>query len=316
MKLYFLLKLILFVSIICKDNFVEAGYRFGYSKPEQRRWMRNHGSCAGKYQSPISIHSGRSISINMPAIEFVGYHNLLPGPIQIHNNGHSVTLSVPKREQETEDTLSSVPYIFGGKLTNQYVLEGLHYHWGYRNSRGSEHVLNDIRYPLEMHIIHRNKKYKNVAEALTYSDGLAVLAFFYQLKENDAPELSNIAKAMSIIENYNESILLNHTFTLASLIRGIDTDKFYTYKGSLTTPPCSEAVTWILFPDTLSVSVSQMHKFRQLSNGIEGSILVDNFRALQPLGNRRIFLRKVNAFNTKIDNDENQVHYSKWDWLI
>lgn len=46
---------------------------------------------------------------------------------------------------------------------------------------GSEHVFNDVRFPLEMHVIHRNRKYENIFEALQYQDGLAVLAFFYQV---------------------------------------------------------------------------------------------------------------------------------------
>lgn len=38
-----------------------------------------------------------------------------------------------------------------------------------------EHVLNDIRYPLEMHMIHRNRKYESIDEALAHKDGLTVL---------------------------------------------------------------------------------------------------------------------------------------------
>lgn len=36
-----------------------AGSRFGYSEPNQRRWARHHGHCAGKTQSPIAIHSAK-----------------------------------------------------------------------------------------------------------------------------------------------------------------------------------------------------------------------------------------------------------------
>lgn len=251
----------------------------------------------------------------MPAIEMVGYHNLLPGPLMIHNNGHSVSLSIPKPSTEEAALGHKLPYVFGGKLDSEYELEGLHFHWGDKNNRGSEHVLNDIRYAMEMHIIHRNRKYKTVGEALGYADGLTVLGFFYQLKENESPELTNIVKNITTIEDYNQSILMNTTFTLASLLGDLDTQRFYTYKGSLTTPPCSEAVTWILFPDTLSVSVTQMNKFRQLSNGVEGSILVDNFRAIQPIGNRRVFVRKINSRHTKLADMKNEVHYTKWDWL-
>lgn len=68
---------------------------------------------------------------------------------------------------------------------------------------------------------------------------------------------------------------------------------FLLIKGSLTTPKCHPAVTWIIFPDTLAISLNQMTKFRSLSNGIEGLLLVDNFRHLQPIGNRKVFLRSM-----------------------
>ncbi|KAL1378725.1 hypothetical protein pipiens_003924 [Culex pipiens pipiens] len=261
-------------------------HRFGYTKPEQRRWSKSHESCAGKHQSPIAISSGRAISLNIPAIEFVGYNNLLPGPITMHNNGHSVSFSIPK----TDPSKGRHPYIFGGKMENEYELEGLHFHWGDKNNRGAEHVLNDVRYPMEMHIIHRNKKYKNVAEALGYSDGLTVLGFFYQVVEQESSEIGY-------------------------LLPGPVT-RFCTYKGSLTTPPCSEAVTWVLFPDLLTISLTQIRRFRVLDTGMHGSPMVDNYRALQPIGNRRVFVRKVNSRNTAIDVVRNEIDHTKWDWTF
>lgn len=147
----------------------------------------------------------------------------------------AVSLGVPKPyENDIDDEPSfkdPLPYIFGGKLTDEYEVEGLHFHWGDKNNRGSEHVLNDIRYPMEMHIIHRNKKYKSIPEAIQYDDGICVLGFFYQLKEIESPELVNIVRNISNIEDYNESILLNSTFALTSLLGNIDMERFYTYKG-------------------------------------------------------------------------------------
>jgi len=119
-------------------------------------------------------------------------------------------------------------------------------------------------------------------------------------------------KNLTIIEEYNQSMLLNASFTLASLLPK-NTDRFYTYKGSLTTPPCSEAVTWILFPDILPISVFQIEKFRQLSASSH-SMLVDNFRHVQPLYNRRVFVRTNNG-NSQRFIKYNNVHYTKWDWL-
>jgi carbonic anhydrase len=120
----------------------------------------------------------------MPAIEFIYYHNPLPGPLTIHNNGNSVSLQTPKTENSTQHHYH--PYIFGGKLRNEYEYLSLHFHWGDKNSRGAEHVLNDIRYPLELHMIHINRKYQTIEEALEHRDGLAVLGeHCYQLIQSD-----------------------------------------------------------------------------------------------------------------------------------
>jgi carbonic anhydrase len=40
--------------------------------------------------------------------------------------------------------------------------------------------LNDIRYPLELHMIHVNRKYKSISEALDHRDGLTVLGEMLQ----------------------------------------------------------------------------------------------------------------------------------------
>lgn len=127
----------------------------------------------GRHQSPISIHSRRAIPSGMAALEFIYYHNPLPAPLTIHNNGHSVSLQTPKLENSSAP--SQQPYIFGAKLRGEYEYLSLHFHWGDKNSRGAEHVLNDLRHPLEMHIIHINRKYRSIEEALENKDGLAVL---------------------------------------------------------------------------------------------------------------------------------------------
>lgn len=79
-----------------------------------------------------------------------------------------------------------------------------------------------------------------------------------QVVEYDAKLLTPIVKNLSAIENFNTSTQLPHTFSLSSILSGLDTERFYTYKGSLTTPPCAEAVTWVVFSDYLPISVFQV----------------------------------------------------------
>lgn len=64
---------------------------------------------------------------------------------------------------------------------------------------------------------------------------------------------------LPLITKYNTSITINETFTLSSLIPSAS-GRFYTYLGSLTTPPCSETVSWFIFPEPLPVSPAQVTK--------------------------------------------------------
>lgn len=56
-----------------------------------------------------------------------------------------------------------------------------------------------------------------------------------------------------------------------------------------------------------------MEKFRQLSDSSDGMI-VDNYRHLQPLYNRRVFVRTVHGSSAKFIK-YNNIHFTKWDWL-
>jgi len=93
-----------------------------------------------------------------------------------------VTIGIPKGNM-SGDQEEFLPYIRGAKLPGEFEVEGLHFHWGDKNNRGSEHVINDIRYTMEMHIVHRNKKYATIGEALNHPDGAAVLGFFFNVSE-------------------------------------------------------------------------------------------------------------------------------------
>lgn len=266
-----------------------AGH-FGYSRRDQRIWQREFKLCGGKLQSPVSISSStsKSIPIPLPALETIGYHDFLPTPLYLKNSGHSVLINVhdhPRRK---------LPYIFGGSLDPdyEYEMDHLHFHWGAKNNRGSEHVLNGIRYPMEMHIVHRNKVYTNLSSALEHENGLAVLGIFFQLQEEDNRLLDPVVKALKGVQLLNEQTKLIAPVALASLLPN-DLDVFYTYKGSLTTPPCSEAVTWIIFPRPTPISFAQLREFRLLLNGEH--VLADNYRKLQDLGLRRMFVRRPNS---------------------
>lgn len=108
---------------------------------------------------------------------------LINRPFARHTHTHTVSISIPKGNASEEQD-EFLPYIRGAKLPGEFEVEGLHFHWGDKNNRGSEHVINDIRYTMEMHIVHRNKKYATIGEALNHPDGAAVLGFFFNVSES------------------------------------------------------------------------------------------------------------------------------------
>ena len=59
-----------------------------------------------------------------------------------------------------------------------------------------------------------------------------------------------------------------------------DNRTYYTYSGSLTTPPCSEIVTWIVMDKPIFASQAQLDAF--------DNVLHDNFRPVQPINGRTI----------------------------
>lgn len=132
---------------------------------DQHTWVQNFKLCDGKLQSPISISSFKSITLPLPALEIIGYHDFLSSPLYLKNNGHSgitiefnskiilefnskiIYLSFSVVVNVNNHLGKRLPYIFGGSLdiNQEYEVDHLHFHWGAKNNRGSEHMLNGIR---------------------------------------------------------------------------------------------------------------------------------------------------------------------------
>lgn len=137
---------------------------------EQHLWPKTHKLCAGKLQSPIAISTFKAIPLPLPALEMIGYHDFLPMPQTLINDGRtgkclealaklkksnhvlwkwnarffsSVKLAINKNV-----TREKLPYVFGATLkrNQRYEIEQMHFHWGAKNNRGAEHVLNGVRW--------------------------------------------------------------------------------------------------------------------------------------------------------------------------
>ncbi|KAL1428438.1 hypothetical protein MTO96_002815 [Rhipicephalus appendiculatus] len=164
-------------------------------------------------------------------------------------------------------------------------------YYGYLDPLQNISIVND-GHTVKMHLVHMNTKYSTGEEALKHSDGLAVVAVFFQVSSSDNSALSAIVGALrQMREKSTTRVNLTSIPPLRQLMPR-DPQLYYRYQGSLTTPPCSEAVTWTVLAQPSRISEAQLQAFRDLvvdhGNGSSPEPLVNNFRPVTPLNGRTV----------------------------
>lgn len=197
--------------------------------------------CGGNSQSPIDIINKNIINgENLAKPEF----NYEKSKVSIINNGHTVQFNI-----DGENNVK-----LNGK---NYNLLQFHYH------ALSEHTIDGKHLPIEMHFVHK------------YSDtDFAVIGVMYtEGKENEL--LKNyLDKFPTSKGKFNSEEMINLLEILP------DNKSYYYYKGSLTTPPCTEIVNWYVLKNPLEASKEQIRKFSK--------ILHNNYRPVQALNGRKL----------------------------
>ncbi|XP_044583869.1 carbonic anhydrase 3-like [Cotesia glomerata] len=271
--------LILTFLFTCK---ISGGQEFTYEGVHgPQYWTKDYGTCTGKHQSPINIEEHEVEDVSFPSIKFVGLQN--PQVAKLTNNGHTVTI--------TFDNPEAIK-IYGGPLdTYPYIFKQMHFHWGSDDKEGSEDRINNIAYAMELHAVFYKKSYGSMEVAMHYADGLAVLAYFVEVDNNKFnPVYEPLLAAFPMIEEVNTNVTLNGPIYPEKLLLPgeIIVSDYYTYHGSLTTPPCSEVVIWIDFKDPFRMSHEQIEAFRSIKT-FDNQKLTHNFRPVQKLEDRKIF---------------------------
>lgn len=196
----------------------------------------------GKNQSPIDIKTLSLVNANLGSIQF----DYKPSALKILNNGHTI--------QANYDSGSGISV--DGK---RYELVQFHVH------TPSEHTLNGKSFPMEIHFVH-----------ISNDGALAVVGVFLETGAANS-QLSAIVNAIP------------KTQTPQTTVSGItiDANQFipsqkleYRYSGSLTTPPCTEGVKWLVLQGILPASADQLASFQ--------SVLVKNNRPVQAENARNI----------------------------
>lgn len=80
-----------------------------------------------------------------------------------------------------------------------------------------------------------------------------------------------------------------NNITLMSVINNLNLEKEYSYSGSLTTPPCTESVTWAVIDDPQPISDEQLAGFTRRWSKAEGWEGHGNNRNIQPINERTVY---------------------------
>ncbi|ELR49900.1 Carbonic anhydrase 2, partial [Bos mutus] len=254
-----------------------GGFTHLCSIPGPEHWHKDFPIANGERQSPVDIDT--KAVVQDPALKPLALVYGEATSRRMVNNGHSFNV-------EYDDSQDKA-VLKDGPLTGTYRLVQFHFHWGSSDDQGSEHTVDRNKYAAELHLVHWNTKYGDFGTAAQQPDGLAVVGVF--LKVGDAnPALQKVLDALDSIKTKGKSTGFP-SFDPGSLLPNVL--DYWTYPGSLTTPPLLESVTWIVLKEPISVSSQQMLKFRTLNFNPEGEpelLMLANWRPAQPLKNRQV----------------------------
>jgi carbonic anhydrase len=132
----------------------------------------------------------------------------------------------------------------------------------------SENLINGERFPFEAHFV-------NISD----DDKIVVLALLYNYSDNENPFITKVWEHMpKDIGTNNFDLLINEeTYPLAD-----GHYSYYEFTGSLTTPPCTEGVEWLVLKDQSYITKEQVQKF-------ENTLKFNNNRPVQETYNREVF---------------------------
>jgi carbonic anhydrase len=194
----------------------------------------------GKVQSPIDIKGAKAA--DLPAIKF----DYKPAPLKVIDNGH--TIQVNYAPGSTIDV--------GGA---RYELVQFHFH------KPSEEKIDGKSHAMVAHLVHKG------------ADGkLAVVAVLLD-KGGNNPTINAIWKNLPK-EKEKETSVQAVNVDAASLLPA--EKGYYTFQGSLTTPPCSEEVRWFVLKTPVKIAESEITAF--------GKLYPMNARPTQPINGRTL----------------------------
>ncbi|MFY0688635.1 MAG: carbonic anhydrase family protein [Cyclobacteriaceae bacterium] len=200
-------------------------------------------TCDGILQSPINIAPDQCPEVH---IDLTFHYR--PFLVDLVNNGYTLIERVVELKALTFNH-------------TDYTLLQFHFH------TPSEHQVDGEGYPMEIHFVHQSSKGK-----------YAVLAVFMEEGDKQNAFLAHFMNALPthVMEEIRTTEQADVMETMPA-----DPSSFYFYDGSLTTPPCTEGVNWIILKEPVMATSEQIEAIH--------CIIENDNRPIQDLNDRVVF---------------------------
>uniref|UniRef100_A0A9J8CZF4 protein-tyrosine-phosphatase n=1 Tax=Cyprinus carpio carpio TaxID=630221 RepID=A0A9J8CZF4_CYPCA len=248
-------------------------------------WAAAFPECQERNQSPINIaDQDTKVSMEYQELTLDGFDAESSNKTSMKNTGKTVAIF-----------LKDDYFVRGAGLPGRFKAEKVEFHWGQSNgSDGSEHSINGRRFPVEMQIfMYNSDDFDSLNTAIREKRVIAAMAVFFQVGMKDNPAVDPIIHGLRGVVHHEKETFLE-PFVLRDLLPSF-IGSYYRYIGSLTTPPCSKVVEWIVFSRPVFLSYKQLEAFysifttEQQDHVKSVEYLRNNFRPLQSLDNREVF---------------------------
>ncbi|KAH7935124.1 hypothetical protein HPB52_004473 [Rhipicephalus sanguineus] len=192
-------------------------------------------------------------------------------------DGHAITVII--KDEGPAPTVEGEEVLGKGK----FVLQQFHFHLGSNDNQGAEHKIDEAghNFPLEVHFVHTREGKGSTAEALKEPGNVVAMAVLFKVEENPADNKADAA-LMAVIDKIGVSTDATKALNLEDFVGPITT--YYHYNGSLTTPPCTEGLRWIVLDSHPSVKKKTLQLLRDKSPNVRK----DNFRPYRSPQNRQV----------------------------
>lgn len=216
---------LLFAATALASSGAPWGYESATGPDKWGSLSHDYEACAvGLQQSPIDIPSTAPVNTAAITIKYS------PTALNMLNNGHTVQANIDPGSYILVDGV-------------RYDLAQFHFH------DKSEHTFNGKNTDMELHLVHKSAQGR-----------LAVIGVLIK-RGGDNAAYSNIFKNLPAKENDTQKVD-GVSLDLNALLPA--DHAYYRYNGSLTTPPCSEGVKWLVMKNTVEVSDAQAKSFETL----------------------------------------------------